>query len=131
MHRVTRENLDIASLDSLRASVGQIGYLLRPKRTTRIRIQSLLPSLRIPELGTIVNVLAALGPVGTFAQGTSGSIWAIDDDPAGLQIAASTTGYRLGFSQAITSTLVWAETALQNHHPAGIHPESFKLIEIF
>ena len=88
--------------------------------------QAYLPALDLAGVGRLVHVVAAWGDrPGDFAPGCSGSLWEIDGRPACLQIASVRPAYRLGFGQALTSLLVWAESVLVRNE-AGFQPDSLR-----
>ena len=118
-------------LEQLGKDMGRSAELTVPGKHSRsFQVQAFLPRMTIPGVGSLHYVLAGSAPRSkTFAPGTSGAGWQIEGQPACFQIAAVAPRYRIGFGQAVTSLLVWAETRLRRHHP-DLVPGSIRLAPI-
>ena len=110
-------HLPVVTLEALRDLPGAEGELVAESRRGEIRFQAYLPRLEVPGVGRLVHVVSALGDRGTFEPGVSGASWLVGGLPAAMQVAAVASLFELGFGQALTSTLVWAEQALSLRAP--------------
>ena len=116
------------SLRQLTADLGNRGKLALPGRAARsFRIQAFLPAFDLPGVGRLHHVVVGWGSrPQLFVPGSSGGCWRVDDMPACLQVASVAPNYRLGFGQAVTSLVVWAESALRRRDPR-VEPASVQL----
>jgi hypothetical protein len=120
----------IASLGELTRLQGSPGLLLRDQSPVRLSVHSLLPSMTIPTLGTLHNVVSAWSRgYRPFRPGTSGAVWEIEHEPAAMQVAGTPDGFQLGFGQALDSSLAWAEAKL--NESVAFVAGSFRLVTAF
>ena len=111
-------HLPVVTLEALRDLPGEEGELVAESRQGEIRFQAYLPRLEVPGVGRLVHVVSATGDRGTFEPGMSGASWLVGGLPAAMQVAAVASLFQVGFGQALTSTLVWAEQALSLRAPS-------------
>lgn len=110
----TWEPLPVASLSEVARFFGEVAQSHLPSGAIDIRLQAFLPRFHVPGVGQLVNIVAAIGPPSAFAPGTSGSVWLAAGIPTAMQVAARAPDFALGFGQALSSSLVWAERALEH-----------------
>ncbi len=111
--------LAVASLAYLQDAPGRGGESIRPEGPVSLQVQAFLPTLPLAGVGNLVNVVSAIGRQQTFEPGTSGAIWWVDGTPAAMQVAGRARSFSLGFGQALTSTLVWCEAAIERRTPGA------------
>ncbi len=111
------EHWPVLSLPELVAVPGRAGESVRAEGRFPMKFQAFLPRLPIEGVGTLVNVVSGAGKTQTFEPGTSGAVWLHEGIPAAMQVAAVQPRFRLGFAQALTSSLVWAEQAIRQLAP--------------
>ncbi len=111
------EHWPVLSLPELASAAGRAGESVRVEGRFPLKFQAFLPRLPIEGVGTLVNVVSGAGKPQMFEPGTSGAVWLHEGIPAGMQVAAVQPQFRLGFAQALTSSLVWAEQALRRLVP--------------
>ncbi|OHB80011.1 MAG: hypothetical protein A2W31_11090 [Planctomycetes bacterium RBG_16_64_10] len=97
----------------LATKLGARGTSLRDGRPQPFVLHALLPTMSIPTLGCLRNVLAVRARQRqAFGPGTSGAIWEIEDQAAALQVAATPPDFQHGFGQALAVDLTWARDSL-------------------
>jgi hypothetical protein len=107
------EGLPVLAPADIVQRVGTRGTSLRGGRRLPFVVHAILPTMTIPTLGHLRNVITAHAPGSdTFRPGSSGSVWEIETQPAALQLAATPPTFQLGFGQALTVDLDWARETL-------------------
>ena len=109
---------------------GPRGLLLRSDRPMALALHVYLPTMMIPTLGRLQEVVSgwARRP-NTFSPGTSGAIWEVDEEPVATQVASTPEAFRQGFGQALERVLLWVQTALRR--TGRFVPGSLQLVSYF
>jgi hypothetical protein len=81
------------------------------------------------QVGILRHVVHAhRAPQGTFAQGTSGSLWMIRRTASALQFGGLAPHFQEGFGQALQVILQWAQQAASGLD--DVQPHSFQLVAL-
>jgi hypothetical protein len=104
---------------TLPAAIGRPGTALPRDTEVPFLVRRYFPVFKlIPSAGPLQQVLEVeSGVAGSYAPGTSGTLWVIDDRPAVMQFGgwrdrgSRSLGYRRGLGQSLGPVLSWARDA--------------------
>lgn len=123
---------------SLTGAIGRQGTTLPRDAEVPFRVRRFFPVFKlIPSAGPLKQVLEVESAVaGSYAPGTSGTLWVIDDRPGVMQFGgwrepgSGSLGYRRGLGQSLGAILRWARDTAARHERTPAQTLETRLVRV-